>query len=281
VHVSEFESADFSGTETGKVEREGLPPGYRMRADAHYVDSLSGASRGDRGRESGRAHAGDPVARPSATNPRLLDQLSEDVAAIESAAALLTGDRSALMRRVGLDLIKAQATRAAWLLRANALLAGGETDDNARRRALGEILTQVRERLAVECRLMGVGLDLHVAPDAAAVLQPELAVSAGVTGAILAQLGLVSGIEGAVIRVRAALVPGDDRSLTIDVTQDSAPVPAGGAARFFDIDWSSRPGGWLAAVGASAARAAAERLGGAASVVTTERRGCNVNLGLP
>jgi len=279
--VSEFESADFSGTETGKVEREGLPPGYRMRADAHYVDSLSGASRADRGRESGRANAGDPIARPGATNPRLLDQLSEDVAAIESAAALLTSDKSALMRRVGLDLIKAQATRASWLLRANALLAGGETDDNARRRPLGEILAQVRERAGVECRLMGVGLELHVTPEAARVPQPETTVVAGVTGLVLAQLGLCTGTEGALIRIQAGLNPGEIGAISIDVSQDATPLPSGGLGRFFDADWVTRPGGWLAAVGAATARAAADRLDGSATVVTTERRGCKVNLGLP
>jgi len=279
--VSEFESADFSGTETGKVEREGLPPGYRMRADAHYVDSLSGASRADRGRESGRANAGDPIARPGATNPRLLDQLSEDVAAIESAAALLTSDKSALMRRVGLDLIKAQATRASWLLRANALLAGGETDDNARRRPLGEILAQVRERAGVECRLMGVGLELHVTPEAARVPQPETTVAAGVTGLVLAQLGLCTGTEGALIRIQAGLNPGEIGAISIDVSQDATPLPSGGLGRFFDADWVTRPGGWLAAVGAATARAAADRLDGSATVVTTERRGCKVNLGLP
>jgi hypothetical protein len=280
VHVSEFESADFSSTETGKAEREGLPPGYRMRADAHYVDALSGTPRADRGRDSGRSAVADPITRPGVTNPRLLDQLAEDVSAIESAAALLTADKSALMRRVGLDLIKAQATRASWLLRANALLAGAEPDDQARRRPLGDILAHVRERAAVECRLMGVGLELHVTPEAARVPQPETTVAAGVMGLVLAQLGLCTGTEGATIRIQAALLPGEMGSLSIDVLQDAAPVPAGGPGRFFDADWVARPGGWLAAIGAATARAAADRLDGSAAVVTTERRGCKVNLTL-
>lgn len=279
--MSEFESTDFSGTETGKVEREGLPPGYRMRADAHYVDALSGAPRTDRGRESSRPTAGEPLARPGATNPRLLDQLAEDVSAIESAATLLTSDRSPLMRRVGLDLIKAQTTRASWLLRAHALLTGGEGDEHVRRRPLGEILAQVRDRVAVECRLMGIGLELQTTPEAAAIPQPEGSVAAGVTGLVMAQLGLCTGTEGTVIRIQAGLTPGELGAISIDVSQDAVPLAAGSAGRFFDADWVTRPGGWLPAVGAATARAAAERLGGTATVVTTERRGCKVNVTLP
>ena len=30
-----------SSKKAEKVEREGLPPGYRMRADAHYVETVS------------------------------------------------------------------------------------------------------------------------------------------------------------------------------------------------------------------------------------------------
>ena len=39
-HDDDFESAEFTG-ETG-FRREGLPPGFRMRHDAHYVEQLTG-----------------------------------------------------------------------------------------------------------------------------------------------------------------------------------------------------------------------------------------------
>lgn len=41
-HDDEFEAAEFGG-ETG-FRREGLPPGFRMRHDAHYVEQLTGRS---------------------------------------------------------------------------------------------------------------------------------------------------------------------------------------------------------------------------------------------
>lgn len=280
--MSDFESADFTGSTTGnigKTEREGLPSGYRMRADAHYVDSLTGSPRPERARD-GRGGAGDETSRVGAQDRRLFDHLADEVAAIESAAAMLTNDRSPLARRVGLDLIKAQSARAAWLLRASALAATGDSDTVVRRRPLGAILADLRERAAVECRLVGVALEIDAAPDASSADLPEMPVATGLTGAIMAQLGLLTGIEGAVIRVRVAATPGDPSTLTIDVVQDAAPLPASAQSRFFDAAWVARPGGWVAATGAATARLAAERLGGTAAV-TIERRGCAIRWTLP
>jgi len=277
--VSEFESAEFSSTEPAKVEREGLPPGYRMRADAHYVDTLT--HRGERARESARQSQADESPRAGAHDRRLFDQLAEDVGAIESAAALLAGEKSPLLRRVGLDLIKAQSARASWLLRAMALADAPDPDAQPRRRLLRDVLAQLRDRVVVECRLMGVGLDVEVSADAGVTLVPEGLLSAGVTGAVLAQLGLVDGQDAAHIRVRAHIAPTEVSAVSIDISQDSAPVPSGFQARFFDSSWVTRPGGWLAAIGGSSARAAAERLGGGVSLVTTERRGCVIRLILP
>ena len=280
--MSDFETSDFNSPEPAKVEREGLPPGYRMRADAHYVDSLTSSSRSDRAaRETSRTAWADEPTRPAAQDRRLFDQLAEDVGAIESAASLLAGERSPLLRRVGLDLIKAQSARASWLLRAMALGDATETDAQPRRRLLRDVLAQLRDRVTVECRLMGVGLDVEVAAEAGATAVPEALIGAGVTGAILAQLGLVDGQEAAQIRVRALIPPAEGSAILIEISQDTAALPSGSQARFFDAGWVNRPGGWLSAIGAATARTAAERLGGGISLVTTERRGCVIRLTLP
>jgi len=279
--VSDFETSDFNSPEPAKVEREGLPPGYRMRADAHYVDSLTSSARGDRTRETSRTAWADEPARTAAPDRRLLDQLAEDVGAIESAASLLAGERSSLLRRVGLDLIKAQSARASWLLRAMALGDVTEIDAQPRRRLLRDVLAQLRDRVNVECRLMGVGLDVEVAAEAGAIAVPEALLGAGVTGAILAQLGLVDGQDTPQIRVRALIPPAEGAAILIEISQDTAVVPAGSHARFFDAGWVNRPGGWLSALGAATARTSAERLGGGVSLVTTERRGCVIRLTLP
>jgi hypothetical protein len=252
-----------------------------MRADAHYVDTLGSSSRSERVRETPRAAAPDEPARHVAQDRRLFDQLAEDVGAIESAAALLAGERSPLLRRVGLDLIKAQSARASWLLRAMALADAADPDAQPRRRLLRDVLGQLRDRVVIECRLMGVSLDVEVSADAGITLVPEALVAAGLTGAILAQLGLVDGQDAAHIRVRAHIAPTEVSAVSIEVSQDAAAVPAGFQARFFDSSWVTRPGGWLAAIGAATARSAAERLGGGISLVTTERRTCVIRLILP
>ena len=277
--MSEFEFRESPSSDTGRIEREGLPLGYRMRADAHYVDALSGSPRPDRAREAARpVPSDDPLLADAqgARDRRLFDQLTEDVAAIESAAAMLAADGSALGRRVGLDLIKAQSARAAWLLRATALQ-HGETAGFGRRRPLGAVLNDIRDRAAVECRLVGVGLELHAPDEAGGVLVPDASVLVGITGAIMAQLGLVAGTDHAVIRVQASVRHGE--SVSIEVTQDAA--PASGHDRFFDSGWTSRPGGWLAALGAASARLTAERLGGTATLLPADRRSCTIRWNAP
>jgi len=272
--VSELESTEFA-SDPVRTEREGLPPGYRMRADPHYVDTLGAPAR-DRARDHARAAVvADAPAAPPADH-RLLDHLSEDVAAIEAAAGMLGTEGSPLARRVGLDLIKAQAARAAWVLRAQALLGGGPGDRGGWR-PLGDVLGDVRDRAAIECRLLDVTLDLDGAARSSQILVPEPAATIGLTGAIVAQLGLTAGSAGRVIRLRVGPTPGP---AFVDVVQDGALVPPQAHARFFDSAWVTRPGGWIAALGASVAKAAADRTGGHASLLAVDRRGCAIRWAL-
>lgn len=271
MNVSEFEGSDFTKGDAGKAEREGLPAGYRMRADAHYVEQLSSipAARAERPRPE--------ATRPAERDRRLLDQLSEDIAAIESAAAMLTTGTSPLARRVSLDLIKAQAARAAWVLRAQALSHEPESEPIVRPRPIGAMLARLRDRLGPECRLVGVGLQVST-DDQSVVMLDEATLSLGITGAVMALLGLLANTEGAVIRVHPAVEGGHLQS--VDIAQDSIPLSASAQQRFFDAGWVERPGGWLAATGAATTSLAAERLRGRASLVTLDKRGCTISMRL-
>jgi hypothetical protein len=207
----------------------------------------------------------------------VLDHLAADVAAIEAAAAMLSADATPLARRVSLDLIKAQSARASWLLRAQALLAGPGAMRAARSHVIGDVLAGVRDRLAAECRLNGVGLQITSESRAAVTIDDTL-LTVGVTGAVLSLAGLLTGLEGAVIRVDALVeVDGDEDDLqSIEVSQDAVAVPSSLKQRFFDADWVERPGGWLGAIGAATAEAAAVQLGGAINFSTGNRRGCTI-----
>ena len=293
--MSEFEPQEFAGAEPVKPEREGLPPGYRMRADPHYVELLSSGGRAERARSEGRAE-GRPEGRPEGKivpreteltavarvprERRIFNHLIEEITAIESAAALLAGDASPLTRRVSLDLIKAQAARAAWLLRAQSVVAGAAPELAPRTRQVGVLLGQFRDRLAPECRLVGVGLQIATESNASVTVD-EGALSLGVTGAVVALLPFMSGVENTFIRIEAIVEEdGDEDDLqAIEISQDSVTLSATARQRFFDADWQERPGGWLAATGASVAMATAERLGGRGSLSTGARRGCTIRLG--
>src|SRR5262249_47038880 len=81
----EPEDIDAPPVTSKKPEREGLPPGYRMRADAHYVEHITGR-RGDRGAtDAGRPGAEFASERHESRDriERLLSALTEDVATIE------------------------------------------------------------------------------------------------------------------------------------------------------------------------------------------------------
>ena len=288
-----------AGSRVKQPVREGLPSGYRMRADAHYVDQLS-SRRAERpfdsaqGRQSVARVTEAAVSEPAvdfrerrdarerpfdSAQDRRADkafaQLAEDVTSIESAAAVLAGDVSPMTRRANVDVIVAQAWRASWLLRAMAILDSSHRGHH-RSRPLGFILTEVCNRLAAESRLAGFTLNVHASDWNAAVSVDEQALVTGVTGAVFGTLGVVGRTDGITVRVNASASAGELRS--IEVTQDDVMVAPSIASRFFDPLWAERPGGWVGGLGASAARAVAQQQGGSAVFLAGERRGTVIRL---
>ena len=276
--MSDFDSPDFQAGDGIKPEREGLPPGYRMRADSHYVELLSSSPRSERQRTEPARVREDQSQVRAVRDRRVLDHLAGEVTAIEDAAAMLSSDATPLARRVSLDLIKAQSARAAWLLRAQALLAGQADGDRvARSHVVFDVLSGLRDRLAAECRLNGVGLQVTCESRAAVVIDDTL-LTVGVTGAVMSLAGLLTGLESALIRIDALVeVDGDEDDLqSIEISQEMVAVPSSLKQRFFDGDWMERPGGWLGGLGAATAEAAAVQLGGGIHFSTGPRRGCTI-----
>ncbi len=271
-----------------KTEREGLPGGYRMRADPHYVEQLTSrraekaervdaAARGAAApatEPSGVAHEPDPSERRT---ERVLAQLQEEIATIAAAVGFLSTETSPLARRLNLDLIRAQAWRASWLVRAHALVEGRDRSQ-LRSKTLGSFLEQIRLGLTPECRLAGVTLQVHASDWNASVSVDESALGAGITGSVIATLGFLGQAEGAKIRIAVDTAGSDLRS--IEVTQDDVAVSQAAVLRFFDLSWAERPGGWTAGLGALTARAAAQQHGGSALLVVGDRRGTAVKMNL-
>jgi hypothetical protein len=273
------EISDTPASTAPRTEREGLPSSYRMRADAHYVDQLSGrrAERADRDREHAR-----PVAAPEADDAearerrseRVLAQLQEELATLASGTAMLS-NTSALARRLGVDLVRVETWRANWLIRAHALVEGRERSA-LRPKPIGPLADQIRQGLLPECRLAGVSLQVSVNDWNATVNVDEGVLTAGVTGAVLATLGLIGQQEGGELRIAFDVSAGELRS--IDITQDQAVPGPSAAVRFFDLAWAERPGGWLAGLGAVTARLAAQQHGGTAIFQVADRRGSLIRI---
>jgi hypothetical protein len=257
-----------SSKKSEKAEREGLPPGYRMRADAHYVENLT-SRRGDRGLAEGPR----PV-EPTRAD-RLLDQLAEDLGTIESAAQALAADGGRMARRVNTDLIKSQVWRAGWALRAHALL-GGRHRAKLRPRPLGFLLGQIRGGWAAECRLAGVNFEVTASDWNAVVSVDEHSVIAGVSGAVIATLALIGDADDVSLSLQAVTSGGQLRA--VDLIQSDVLVTPSEGGRFFDASWADRPGGWLAGLGAAVAKAAAQQHGGDAVFLTDEEIGSTVRM---
>ena len=283
---------DPEAPKASKSDREGLPAGYRMRADAHYVEQL-GTRRGERVERG----LGDGARAPRKPDPvdtdppfadardrrdprdrrteRLLAQMTEDLASIESSAAMLTAETSAVARRVSVDLVRSHAWRAAFLIKAAALLDNGPRGA-IRPRPLSAILQHVRDGFAPECRLTTFGLHVHAPDWNALVSVDEPAAVLAITGAVIATLGILGPPEGSTIKLSATASAGELR--LVEVTQDEASLPAGVTQRIFDPTWTDRPGGWTAAIGAAVARAVAQHHGGEAALVAAGKRGTTLRL---
>ena len=243
-----------------KPEREGLPPNYRMRADAHYVDQLSS-----------RPGATAAVERPISD---LLSAVGETLATIETAASALATDNSAMARRVNLDLVRSHAWRGSWLIRAQELIQNGQKIQ-LRNRPIGFLLDQVRANFAAECRLSNIGLKVQTNDWNAVVAVDERALMTAVAGAVVSTIALLDGAEQATITIGATTAPGELRS--IEISQDAAPITSDAAARVFEPG-GDRPGGPAIAIAGDAARAGAKRHGGDAVCVVSERGGSLIRM---
>ncbi len=264
---------------TARPAREGLPSTYRMRADTHYVEQLT--SRRDRG---DAPEATVPAERPESAvglerhrrSDRVMGQVSDEIATIASAASMLAAETSPLARRVGLALVRAQAWRATWLLKASAIL-DGRHRGTMKPTPMASLIEPLRQGLAPECRLSGLSWQVQASDANAVVAVDAVLVTTGVTGAVLATLGLMDDAEGGTVRVSFDVAGRELRA--VEIVQDTVQVPPAAAVRFFDATWTDRPGGWTATMGALTAHGVARQAGGNAVFLPGDRCGSTIRIG--
>jgi hypothetical protein len=239
--------------------REGLPAGYRMRADRHYVDELT--SEDLRRKPSVVPPPQSVGSKPSVGSERSADlfkSLSEELAAVESARRLLADKGPAIARRAAFDLIEVHTARAAWLIQATRFVES-EAPQPDRRQPLGTLIDDLVEGFAPEGRLRGVTLRARVDDRAYSTRFDAHALSIGLAGAVVALLPFVDADEEPALHVDATRSTG---SLTVHIVHRSTRLDTTSAERFFDQTWTMRPGGWPAALGMLTLKRAVEHHGG-------------------
>jgi hypothetical protein len=173
-------------------------------------------------------------------------------------------------------MIRAEAWRASWLLHAETV-GDSHSATEGKLCLLGTVLERIREGFLAESRLTGVELQV-VVPDwnAAAVVNEDRLIT-GLSGAVMATLGLVEESDRAEV---ALIISSPGGTLGIDVAQETTAVTSETAGRFFDPAWTDRPGGWLALTGALVAKAVAQQHGGDAVFVVRAHRGSTLRVTL-
>ena len=69
--------------------------------------------------------------------------------------------------------------------------------------------------------------------------------------------------------------------MMLQIEESGVTVPAWAIGRFFDTEWTDRPGGFQAAIELAAARRVAELHHGGLEIVAGDRSGCKLVLVLP
>jgi len=127
------------------VEREGLPPGFRMRADAHYVEQLDTPIASAPHVKDVKDTVPQPPASPSSSCTTAIEDALRSIA----SAAALAAAPSAVMRGGASRLIDTECQRALRLLTVLRVLGGAPTFRSAAVPIL-DLLHKVRDTLERE-----------------------------------------------------------------------------------------------------------------------------------
>jgi hypothetical protein len=290
-----FEQAARSGVDTPPdqnaapdpgnrpTQREGLPAGFRMRHDAHYVDELMSGVRprhvvaiGTGEAESARRSTvqGRAAAAPA---PKAYAEVGESLEAIGTCLQLFGRTARPPAERLALDLIEAETARAAWLVQALSILddeppmANAPVDLDAVLGHVARVMDAARARQGGSVEIQTEQSGLRARGDTSLVTLAVAAITAAVQSA-------ADHADGAVVRVRIA----DDAAgrVRIEAAEDAVRIPASWRARFLDPEWAERPGGRRVAILLSAARRIAELHRGALTMGGADHGGCCLVLSL-
>lgn len=251
--------------EKSRPVRQGLPPSYRMRHDAHYVDELESRRRLP---DSASPTLAFPTSIPVTF---ALRDLSQDLEGVASCFNLVATKARPLRERMGLSLARVGVQRSMRAFQAMRVLLEDPAPE-VRPISLNSIVEFTLKSFDEELRLTGsrFSLELHEAPirlnaDAAML---SLAVQACI--GTLVSLVEASGAEGA-IHISTSVSEG---MAACELRQDAYRLATDQFARLSDLEWSDRPGGIPAGIALAAAARIAQAHGGALEARRTDAGGC-------
>lgn len=265
------------------AQREGLPPGFRMRADAHYVDMLDSSSRPAETTQTNKRTAQSSPAPASVSQPvtataRLLDAFIDDALRGITAATTLNAASAPAVRSAASDVIAVESQRALRLLTAARVLRGEYPWHRAPVKVHGTF-TRLAQLAQQEHALVHIPLKVSVIVDEEIAVQgsEDLLLTAGY--AIITALGTAVPSSSARRLEIAAESERDDTLASVTITEHGLSVPDQWIHTAFEQPWPVASGGATVPL-LTAARRIAEWHSGSLDI-RTRHNFTSVHLKLP
>jgi len=222
---------------------------------------------------------GGGAAAQSGLPARAAREIIDSLLTIESCLNLFSDRERPLRERVAASLVRAEAHRARWLAEAYSLL-GAEPSLAKKPLSPASLIERTLQGLEAESRLANVELALTIDEPTRKLFADERLMSAALTGAAGAMLGLLQGAGGATLKIRVSTHPAS-RLLAFQFSQDLVAAPVTRLSAWDDQSMPDWPGGHGASLGLAVASRVTQLHGGQVEIAPGPRRGCTVTLMLP
>jgi hypothetical protein len=253
--------------------REGLPPTFQMRHDAHYVDQLIG-----RPAAVGIGTPAPAVGPLAALCPAVALDLAESLEAASACLTLNTGEtRNTFTGRVAKELLGIELNRARRLARAAAFLSAPH-QPRLHDLLISGLIQDVVAATDPSRRMLGVKMDVAIADRETWMRADGQLLTLALAGTADAMLSQMTG-PGAAMRLAVRGI-GVSSSVSVEISMTPAPPPVP-SARLFDARDAEHPWGASAGLLLSAAAQVAHVHRGRVDVRTPAAGECTIGFLLP
>jgi hypothetical protein len=261
----ESSSSPSPSLEKARPARQGLPSGYRMRHDAHYVDEL----------ESRRRPAdpnGPALAFPTSIPVTFaLRDMSQELEGVASCFNLVAAAARPLRERMGLSLARVGVERNMRAFQALRMLLEDPPLEPVQT-SFAAIVEQTIKTFDEELRLTSLRIALDLPDTTIRVTGDARMLSLALQACVGTLVSLVEASNTAGVMHVAARVA--DGIVACEMRQDAYRLSPDQFSRLTDLEWSDRPGGIPAGIGLAAAARIGQAHGGGLEARRTDGGGC-------